>query len=106
MSTCDVAYVKSDYERASSKKARTTQGERKLNFIGQLLNRTRVNKYDSLIHKPKGSGVTLISSYIPTSRTFVIAPLESNHPYVFQMACEDNNGYQSISKVLDFKTGK
>ena len=104
MSTCDVAYVKSDYV-SNSEKVMTTQEERQRSLMGQLLNRSVVNRYSSPIRNPKQSGVTLISPYIPTTRTFLIGPLESNRAYVFQMACVDTSGYRYISKQLFFKTG-
>ena len=106
MSTCDVAYVKSDYE-SNSKKAMTTQEERKKNFMGQLLSKTGIQKYASDIHDAnQKSRVALINSYIPPPRIFVIAPLESNRTYIFQMACVDTKGHRHISKQLVFKTGK
>ena len=102
MSTCDVAYVKSDYE-SNSKKAMTTQEERKQNFMGQLLS----NKYASdILDTNQKSRGALINSYIPPPRIFVIAPLESNRTYIFQMACVDTKGHRHVSKQLVFKTGK
>ena len=99
-----MAYVKSDYA-SNSKEAMTTEGERKYSIIKLLLNHSELNKFSSSIRKMKQSGVTLITSYIPTTRSFLIGPLESNYTYVFQMTCVDNTGYRYISKQLFFTTG-
>jgi len=105
MSTCDVAYVKSDY-KSNSKKAMNPQEERKQNFMGQLLSKTAIHKYSADIHDSNQKrGVALINSYIPPPRIFVIAPLESNRTYIFQMACVDTKGHSHLSKQLVFKTG-
>ena len=106
MSTCDVAYVKSNYE-SNSKKGTDTQGKVKQNIMGQLLSKTKIHKYISDSQDTdENSRVTLINSYIPPKRIFVIAPLESNRTYIFQMACVDNKGQKHISERLLFKTGR
>ena len=106
MSTCDVAYVKSNYD-SNSKKGTATQEKGKQNFMGQLLSKSKIHKYISDSQDTdENSRVTLINSYIPPKRIFVIAPLESNRTYIFQMACVDNNGQKHVSEQLIFKTGK
>ena len=97
--------MKSDYE-SNSKKSMTTQEERKPNLMGQLLSKTMIHNYASDIHDTnQKSKVTSIYSYIPPPRIFVIAPLESDRTYSFQMACVDTMGNRYISKQLVFKTG-
>ena len=106
MSTCNVGYVKSDYSR-DSKTGMATQAERKKRLMGQLLNTVGVHKSTSQIHHPnkKESKITLISSYIPTTRTFFVAPLQSNHTYLFQMACIDRKGHFHLSKQMSINKG-
>ena len=106
MSTCNVGYVKSDYSR-DSKMGMATQVERKKRLMGQLLNTVGVHKSTSKSHHPnqEESKVTLIISYIPTTRTFLVAPMESNHTYLFQMACVDRQSHFHISKQLSINKG-
>ena len=104
MSTCDVAYMKSDYS-SDSERTKITEVEQQKSFLGQLLNVTTVKKYASHFQNPKPSGTFFRMSYIPRTRSFVIDSLESNQEYVFQMTCVDVVGYQHISSVLSFKTG-
>ena len=112
MSTCNVGYVKSDY---FSRRSETTKGismatqaeRRKKRLMGQLLNKVGVHQSTSTNHpNPEESNITLISSYIPTTRTFFIAPLESNHSYLFQMTCVDLQGHLHISKQLNIEKGE
>ena len=104
MSTCEVAYMKSDYS-SDSERTKITEVEQQKSFLGQLLNVTSVKKYASHFQNPKPSGTFFRMSYIPRTRSFVIDSLESNQEYVFQMTCVDVVGYQHISSVLSFKTG-
>ena len=110
MSTCNVGYVKSDYfpRRSKTQKDITaTQAERrKKGLMEQLLNTVAVHKSTSPHHpNPEESNITLINSYIPTTRTFFIAPLESNYTYLFQMACVDTQGRLHMSKQLSITKG-
>ena len=113
MSTCDIAYVKSDYV----KKVMTSQENRQrddfsLVLRSLLLNHTSLGKgstsSSSHIHNnlKQQIGLPFISPFKPTSRTFLIAPLKPNSTYVFQMACLDTAGYKYFSKQLQFTTGK
>ena len=104
MSTCEVAYMKSDYS-SDSERTKITEVEQQKSFLGQLLNVTTVKKYASHFQNPKPSGTFFKMSYIPRTRSFVIDSLESNQEYVFQMTCVDFVGHQHISSVLSFKTG-
>ena len=110
MSTCNVGYVKSDYFSRRSKTQndiKTTQVERrKKGLMEQLLNTVGVHKSTSQnLPNPEESNITLINSYIPTTRTFFIAPLESNYTYMFQMACIDTQGRLHMSKQLIIHKG-
>ena len=110
MSTCNVGYVKSDYfsrRSKTQKDIKTTQVERrKKGLMEQLLNTVGVHKSTSQnLPNPEESNITLINSYIPTTRTFFIAPLESNYTYMFQMACIDTQGRLHMSKKLSIPKG-
>ena len=105
MSTCDIAYFKSDY-LSNSQKATQTERQLRNSFVRQLMNQSIASQVSSsFVLNLKQNGVTFISPYIPTTRTFLVGPLESNLAYVFQMSCVDNDGYGYFSRPLHFTTG-
>ena len=50
--------------------------------------------------------VITIPSFMPTSRTFVLKPLEANETYSFAMTCQDLTGTRFSTRPMVLKTSK